>query len=1446
MTVSNKILERMLERLRASLTSGPLLGCRPHSSRQRIDLTQLARLEGPRPEEILPLLIGAERSAKLTLPKTQGAPNGGGVEGKPARDEYQTLWTKLRAIAEDARTYEQDTGVHALFIGYPVLHLPPAARGVGGVSATKRILAPLAFVPAQLTLRATRPPSLTLDAVADGSDLVVPNVALLAWVEQVTGRRITEEFEDDEGGADPWKEINDITTVVCRALGMSAPAPFAAGTPLTATPRSDAEDAKTPAVLSSAVLGLFPVSNQGLMRDLEALVDGEPAVGPIESFITSGSELGMSQEGAALAFDIAADRCVSRADPCQARAVRLARCSSGLVVHGPPGTGKSQTITNIIADHLANGERVLFVCDKRTALDVVQYRLQHLGLGQLCAVVHDAQRDQRDLYLSIREQLDGLSEGRIDTTVERALVAADEELRSLHRELSEYASAVSDRPATDAGYSFHELTGAWFSIDVPELLAAVPEIRDVDLARIRLLERDTREVLERGIKESFPSNPWTSSVGITLADYLAHPYAYWESMLHGLDAAARGVDDAAGAEGLPFDPSSSIAEQTRGRTMLAEGLAAVLQRGCSAELARWAAVERAELERTAQDTSAVAPLAASVESEPLDRELLPAIAGATPPIQELSLWLGKLASYLQIATKWYRFFFFGRRREALGIVQRFGLALGLDTATRVRRVLDGLRARQTLQGWYARLFPAAPAGLLSDPTLTKAVADSVTVFRVLSHVNEEPSLSTIRQGVMTRLQDATQHAALLAELRASEARAGELERFATAQRQASLLTPTWHAATFRSACEAREIYPEITALVKRHGTVEGILRIRERLESASTDTRRALEWLLERGAAADAGWAAVEKAGLSAELGRRLSSAPVLHKMDAERVRASYDRYRALEQRRRALARDHVLQRWRARQGERLCASTGTRLNAAGAEVRRRLVTRGERALRLRQVVAAGGTMEGGDPLFDLRPVWMTSPEVAAQIFPRAPLFDVVVFDEASQCRLEEALPVLTRARRVVIAGDPKQLPPSRFFESAVTQSQDEDAETEQELFEAQQSEVEDLLGAALNLSIEQAYLDVHYRSQNADLIEFSNESFYESRLQAIPAHPSNRSQSPPLELTHVGGVYEKRANPKEAEHVVRVVRRLLADKAPPSIGIACFNLTQRDAIVEALDRAAAGDPEFAERLAAARARRGTASFEGLFVKNLENVQGDERDHMIISTTYGPDPAGRFYRRFGPLGQAGGGRRLNVLVTRARQKVHILTSIPQQAYRALPSFQAGQQPNGAWLLFSYLNYAERLAAAYSGAAETHAQAAKAPPMSRIFPSKMPSTLAAALGKHLASAQAASNDVHWGNDGFCVDTALAHPTRVEDVTIGVLCDSTRFDKAPDRVQWDIFRTEILEVQGWQFFRLWSPQLFRDPKGTIAGIMREAQRWLAQQQETESARVEETRAERQLLN
>jgi hypothetical protein len=611
--------------------------------------------------------------------------------------------------------------------------------------------------------------------------------------------------------------------------------------------------------------------------------------------------------------------------------------------------------------------------------------------------------------------------------------------------------------------------------------------------------------------------------------------------------------------------------------------------------------------------------------------------------------------------------------------------------------------------------------------------------------------------------------------------------------------------------------PDAENWEKSLGTLEEAVRLTSALAKLPAGLAEHVRWHAEHRTEAPLALATVRRSACENELRARARQDRALQIVDTERIEAAFRVLAELSGQKQQLVRSQARRRWQTRQRERLLAGTGTRLNGLGASLKQRLVTRGERALKLRQMVATGAGTPGGDPVFDLCPVWMTSPATVAQVFPREPLFDVVVFDEASQCRIEEALPVLLRARRVVVAGDPKQLPPTRFFEAGMADSADPDAETAEQLFEQQQREVEDLLGAALNLNVQEAFLDVHYRSRDEALIGFSNEQFYGTRLQPIPGHPKNKALSAPLRIHRAAGIYEDRSNKAEGEKVVELVAELLEEVKPPSIGIACFNLPQRELIIDLLDERAEKDAGFAARLAAARERRGPDSFEGLFVKNLENVQGDERDVMIICTTFAPDPKGKFRRNFGALSGSGGGRRLNVLVTRARSAIHLITSIPRSEYASLPPVEPGRLPNGRFFLYAYLHYAEMLEAQFEKwqarlenlRVEPHAEC-------RVQATANPSRVATAIGLSLRDQHALGSIVHWGNDGFCVDAAIVHPGLPADVTVGVLADFNRFAKTPDPIEWELFRSQVLAQQGWTLHRVWTPALLRDSQRELAAI------------------------------
>jgi len=288
MTDRSKFLGRMLERLYASLLSGPGLNCRPHASRQRIDMSLLTRLQDQSPEAVLLQLLGEQRHAKVTARVPAPRQGSSAVAVTASRrikelaqhealspeqeaalhawEQQHTLLNKLRGIIEDARLYTQDTGVHILNLGFPLLSVPAGYLSNSG-SSSRRILAPVAFIPVQITAKSGVSPSLRIDCFGEGADLVVPNTALLAWLEQQTGKSTVDLFADDEGAA-PWRELRELTAYVCQTLGLSLPeflaqpegADSAAAPEIKLAPVPKAEESEKPTVLSSCVLGLFPMA----------------------------------------------------------------------------------------------------------------------------------------------------------------------------------------------------------------------------------------------------------------------------------------------------------------------------------------------------------------------------------------------------------------------------------------------------------------------------------------------------------------------------------------------------------------------------------------------------------------------------------------------------------------------------------------------------------------------------------------------------------------------------------------------------------------------------------------------------------------------------------------------------------------------------------------------------------------------------------------------------------------------------------------------------------------------------------------------------------------------------------------------------------------------------------------------------------------------------------
>jgi primosomal replication protein N'' len=306
--------------------------------------------------------------------------------------------------------------------------------------------------------------------------------------------------------------------------------------------------------------------------------------------------------------------------------------------------------------------------------------------------------------------------------------------------------------------------------------------------------------------------------------------------------------------------------------------------------------------------------------------------------------------------------------------------------------------------------------------------------------------------------------------------------------------------------------------------------------------------------------------------------------------------------------------------------------------------------------------------------VWLMTPDVASRVLlPKAGMFDTVMYDEASQMPVEYALPTLFRGKVVVVSGDDKQMPPTSFFSSKVEsdeaalfdgeEPEDDASEEERDVYTETWNRREikdcpDLLYLA-RVVLPTRMLQVHYRSAYRELIAFSNASFYGNRLSVPVRHPDDIVRKVrPIEVVRSDGIYRNQSNLKEAEDVVKYLAKIWRKASPPSIGVVTFNRKQADIIEEAVETKAENDQRFRDALMRERERTENGEDMGFFVKNVENVQGDERDVVVFSTTFGPNDQQAFRRNFGVLGQAGGERRLNVAVTRARKKIVLMTSMP--------------------------------------------------------------------------------------------------------------------------------------------------------------------------------------------
>ena len=413
-----------------------------------------------------------------------------------------------------------------------------------------------------------------------------------------------------------------------------------------------------------------------------------------------------------------------------------------------------------------------------------------------------------------------------------------------------------------------------------------------------------------------------------------------------------------------------------------------------------------------------------------------------------------------------------------------------------------------------------------------------------------------------------------------------------------------------------------------------------------------------------------------------------------------------------------------------------------------------------------------------IKPCFMMSPLAVSQYLPPDMTFDVVIFDEASQVTPGDAINCIYRGKALITAGDDKQLPPTSFFDRMTDAEGDEDAATDVTDFQSI-LELSKACGAFRNLG-----LRWHYRSRHESLIAFSNHSFYEGKLVT---YPGAHSEGPDvgIEMFHVPGSYRRgttRDNPIEADHVAARVIHHFTTRPDTSLGVVTFSVAQAEAIQSALDRALLDRPDLERHLDGDR-------LHGFFIKSLESVQGDERDVMIFSIGYGPDEHGKITGNFGALNNSKGWRRLNVAITRARQRVEIVTSI-----------RAGDVPqtvnDSVRYLAAYLDYAER---------GVEALTLQLGPSGLDTESPFEDSVIAVI-----RSKGFVVEPQVGAAGYRIDMGVRHPAHPGVFALGIECDGYMYHSSPAARDRDRLREQVLRGLGWNLHRIWGTSWYRNRK------------------------------------
>lgn len=1141
----------------------------------------------------------------------------------------------------------------------------------------------------------------------------------------------------------------------------------------------------------TAFLSVFSFAKLNMYRDLELGLGLAENSAIIQALAGNVSQLAASQRDLS---EIPAHELDDRVDPAeclqvldadssQQQAIELAKAGASFVLQGPPGTGKSQTIANIIAELLGLGRTVLFVSEKEAALKVVQRRLDRAGLKDGCLAVHSHKANKRDVVAELaRVYALGGGRGAEGTAFNYT------RLRERRSSLNQYVRELHLRrePLKKSVYEVEGLVAQLDGVhhvpfDLGDISSLTPERLESMRDAVAKLSGSADTITELG------GNPWRGStldgqsfeVRRITQDRLAVAHAAHSRAI----AASAALAEALGLSGTELTPIK-IDWLTRIGLALADGPAFL-----GAWLAPGKLTSLIESARSASEQH----LAAIAESVTVGEVFTDAVLqydldGLSARLREQyrSMFARFGGAYRQECRALAAFTKTGRSPSISDLGRTVPLAMSWRDRRRWIASQEG-RLREEFGPWYSGYstdWQSLQAALEWAHQISAAFSSGPPEeFRL--RIDDIGSNRDFLRGLSHSAGEALAAARVTAEEVAGWFGAEAPLGFVLASRESATL----------------------------EATIGEIDRLAATIDDLSSWTRlsRAIQYCVDSGLgdpvpllqgislAADDYVDAVVYRALTLWLDYWIGAVPVLRDFEATAHTHVIEEFRKLDSDLKNAARCTV----RSRLAERRPHPSASSTNLASSQpaLLMKEAKKKKRHKPLRRLFA-----EIPDLLVALKPCMMMSPLSVGQFLPlEAARFDVVVFDEASQVKPEDAVGAIMRGDQLIVVGDSKQLPPTTFFDVATGDDFDED-----DYYDDETGAFESILDLCGTVGLSERTLEWHYRSKREGLIAFSNNFLYGNRLVTFPS-ANFEGAGTGVEFRHVAdGVYDRsrsRTNAREVDEVLKIIQAHVATRPDKSLGVVAFSQAQMTAIDTALWRLRSEEP-------ALEAFFGNMHDEPFFVKNLENVQGDERDVIVFSVGYGRDSTGKLAMNFGPLNNRGGERRLNVAVTRAREKVFLVSSI-----RGADIDVARTQAEGVRLLKHYLDYAERGVSALDAVCTT----GPATEFDSVFEEQVARILE--LTGYRVERQV-------GCSGYRIDLAVVHPVRPGQFAIGIECDGASYHSAATARERDRLREQVLVQLGWKIHRIWSTDWFRNRpreveklRTVVAAAVEEPERSLA---------------------